>query len=214
MVYSLEKYILSSVNGGLIETVPSYSGLMVYYNPFEVSFEQLSSTIESFISGDQHPVTGNHRKVTIIPAFYGKEYGPDLETIASAKGLTGQEVIDIHSSVDYRIYMLGFTPGFPYLGGMDERIAYPRRSEPRLKIGAGSVGIAGSQTGIYPVESPGGWQIIGRTPVRLFDPSGDKYFLLEPGDYLRFRPVSFEEYVAIHRTVTKGEYEPETSIIL
>ncbi|MEZ5010229.1 MAG: carboxyltransferase domain-containing protein [Bacteroidales bacterium] len=105
--------------------------------------------------GDQHPVTGNHRKVTIIPAFYGKEYGPDLETIASAKGLTGQEVIDIHSSVDYRIYMLGFTPDFPYLGGMDERIAYPRRSEPRLKIGAGSVGIAGSQTGIYPVESPG-----------------------------------------------------------
>jgi inhibitor of KinA len=131
-----------------------------------------------------------------LPVCYGGEFGPDLEEVAARCGLSAAEVMARHSTAEYRVYMLGFSPGFPYLGGLDPAIAAPRRETPRLRVPAGSVGIAGMQTGIYPQESPGGWQIIGRTPGRLFRPDRAEPCLLGPGDRLRFVPVGPEAFRA------------------
>lgn len=209
MVYSLEKRINQEEIKGIIETVPSYNGLMIYFNPLLLDSERLREIITSVSFDEPANSEKESSRTIIIPVFYGKEYGPDLEIVAGENNLSTKEVISIHSGTDYRIYMLGFTPGFPYLGGMDMRIATPRKKEPRLKIAAGSVGIAGEQTGIYPIESPGGWQIIGRTPLRLFNPGSDTPFLLSPGISLRFREIGIEEYNEIHMLVNKMEYLPE-----
>jgi KipI family sensor histidine kinase inhibitor len=145
--------------------------------------------------------------VTEIPVCYGGEYGPDLERIAAHAGLSTSEVIRIHSGRDYLIYMMGFLPGFCYLGGLDERIHTPRLSSPRLRIPAGSVGIGGSQTGIYPMDSPGGWQLMGMTPVKTYDPARETPILVEAGDYIRFVPVSEAEYFDIKAAVDAGTYQ-------
>jgi KipI family sensor histidine kinase inhibitor len=147
------------------------------------------------------------KKVYEIPVCYGGAYGPDIETIASHAGLSVEEVIRIHASRDYLIYMLGFLPGFCYLGGLDERIHTPRLSNPRIKISAGSVGIGGSQTGIYPLDSPGGWQLMGMTPVKTYDPSRDTPILVEAGDYIRFVPIDEAEFQRIKALVDRGEYQ-------
>jgi inhibitor of KinA len=132
-----------------------------------------------------------------IPVCYGGEFGVDLQFVAEHNGMTADEVVAIHCGATYRVHMLGFAPGFPYLGGMSERIATPRRNTPRLKVAAGSVGIAGPQTGVYPLETPGGWQIIGRTPLALFRPAENPPTLLSPGDFVRFRPITSEEFTAL-----------------
>ena len=136
-----------------------------------------------------------------------QEYGPDLGNIAEHAGLSEKEVIEIHSSRDYLIYMLGFLPGFTYLGGLDERIHTPRLANPRIKINAGSVGIGGSQTGIYPLDSPGGWQLMGMTPVKTYDPDRETPILVEAGDYIRFVPIDEQEYKRIKEMVDNGTYE-------
>ena len=146
------------------------------------------------------------KKVFEIPVCYGGEFGPDLATIAEHAGLSEQEVIDIHTSTDYLIYMLGFLPGFTYLGGLDERIHTPRLANPRIRIPAGSVGIGGSQTGIYPMDSPGGWQLMGLTPVKTYDPDREVPILVEAGDYIRFVPVDRAEYDRIKTEVEQGTY--------
>lgn len=133
-------------------------------------------------------------RIVSIPVLYGGEVGPDLEYVAKHHGISPEEVIQIHSKNDYLVYMIGFAPGFPYLGGLDERIATPRKKTPRLQIAAGSVGIAGNQTGVYPLETPGGWQIIGRTPRKLFLPNQSPPTLLQSGDTIRFVPITPEEY--------------------
>ena len=136
-------------------------------------------------------------RIVEIPVLYGGEFGPDIEVVAQHNGLTVEEVIAIHAATDYPIYMIGFTPGFCYLGGLDRRIHAPRRKTPRTLLPGGSVGIAEAQTGMYPVDSPGGWQIIGRTPLRLFAPERENPFLYEAGDRIRFMPVTGEEYERI-----------------
>ena len=148
-------------------------------------------------------------RVVRVPVCYGGAHGPDLEFVAAHAGLTTDEVVALHSAVAYLVYMLGFTPGFAYLGGMTERIAAPRLDSPRTRIPAGSVGIAGAQTGIYPIESPGGWRLIGRTPLRLFDPRSERPFLLAAGDRARFVPVSGDAWRDVERAVQDGAYEPE-----
>jgi len=145
-----------------------------------------------------------------IPTLYGGEYGPDIGAVAQHNGISEAEVISIHSGADYLVYMMGFLPGFPYLGGMSERIATPRLQTPRPSIPAGSVAIAERQTGIYPVESPGGWRIIGRTPVRLFDPGREPPVGIEPGDYLRFVPVDESGYADVQSRTRAGTYTPVT----
>jgi KipI family sensor histidine kinase inhibitor len=140
-----------------------------------------------------------------VPVCYGGDLGPDLEEVARAVALPPEEVVARHAAPVYRVHLLGFTPGFPYLGGMDPRLSCPRLPTPRLRVVAGSVGIAGAQTGVYPVESPGGWRLVGRTPLALFDPSpgARRPFLLAPGDGLRFVPVDRARYDALAAEVRR-----------
>ena len=173
---------------GVLDIIPSYNELLICYDPLLVSFEDLLETVHAF-QNRLHAVTLPEGSLVKIPVSYGGDAGPDLAEVARINGLSEEEVIQIHGSVDYLVYMLGFTPGFCYLGGMDPRIAAPRKENPRLKVVAGSVGIAGGQTGIYPIDSPGGWQIIGRTSIRLYNPERNPVFAVKPGDRLRFLPV-------------------------
>ncbi|NHM33662.1 5-oxoprolinase subunit PxpB [Neobacillus terrae] len=178
---------------GMVEYVPAFTTVTVYYDPIQLSYKEASSELERIVSELETASELNPRTVE-IPVCYGGEFGSDLEFVAEHNGLTLDEVIQIHSGNEYLVYMIGFAPGFPYLGGMSERIQAPRRSSPRLTIPAGSVGIAGMQTGVYPIETPGGWQLIGRTPEALFRPKESTPSLLQSGDIVRFRPISREEY--------------------
>ncbi len=190
---------------GILEMVPTYRSLLIEYNPLEIQYGPLIDTLrntEKLLDSIRIP----DPVVYEIPTLYGGDHGPDLEFVAGNAGLTTEEVVAIHSSREYLIYMLGFTPGFPYLGGMDERIATPRLAAPRTRISGGSVGIAGSQTGIYPVDSPGGWQLIGKTPLKLYDAVSSNPILLSAGNYIRFVPVTEEHYQEIEAQVSKGAY--------
>jgi inhibitor of KinA len=185
---------------GVIESVPTYRSLLVLFDPLVLPRERLVPEVEALLAiPAAGEAAGAGGSAVELPVLYGGEFGPDLAFIARRNGLSTEDVIAIHSSSSYLVYMLGFTPGFPYLGGMSSRLATPRLSTPRGKVPAGSVGIAGSQTGVYPVESPGGWRLIGRTPLRLFDLEAAPPFLLAPGDVVRFRPVDEEEYWAYHQ---------------
>lgn len=190
---------------GIMELIPTYRSLLVLYEPLAWKYGDLILQLEK-IEANLGALKLPEPQVILLPVVYGGEYGPDLNFVSEHAKLTPEEVIKIHTGTDYLIYMLGFTPGFPYLGGMDERIATPRLQTPRTKIPAGSVGIAGSQTGVYPIESPGGWQIIGRTPVKLFDPAREKPVLLQAGNYVRFYQITPEEYQEIAQLVEKGQY--------
>ena len=191
---------------GIIGMVPTYRSLLVSYNPLKIKYNDLCQALREFEDNltdtDSEPA-----KVVEIPTIYGGEYGPDIEFVAEHNNISIDEVIEIHSSRNYLIYMLGFTPGFPYLGGMSEKIETPRLKTPRTKIPAGTVGIAGKQTGIYPIDSPGGWQLIGRTPVKLYDPFADPPVLLNSGDYLRFVPIDETEYKSILKQIEENKYE-------
>lgn len=193
---------------GLLEVIPAFASLLVLYDPHLLSYDTLRAYL---IERLEQPMTITEAQTRIwdIPLVYGGEFGPDLETVAQHAGLTSQEVIDRHAGRDYLVYMLGFLPGFPYLGGLDESIHTPRLANPRLAIPAGSVGIGGGQTGIYPVSSPGGWQLIGRTPVKTYDPNRTKPVLFEAGDSVRFRPISPDDYQTIEAAVRDGRYEPK-----
>lgn len=190
---------------GITEFVPSYRSVMVHYRPEELLYEELS---EALLSATKLADTMELPPATVveIPVLYNSETGPDLAFVAKHCGKSIEEVIRIHTSADYLIYMLGFTPGFPYLGGMSKEIAAPRLTSPRVKIPGGSVGIAGEQTGVYPIDSPGGWQLIGRTPVKLYDPARKTPILLEAGQYIRFVAVDAKEYEAISAAVKNGSY--------
>ncbi|WP_251422900.1 5-oxoprolinase subunit PxpB [Veillonella agrestimuris] len=191
---------------GIVELVPTYCALLIQYDPILHSYEDMCHIIkERSIIGDDMNSNGIVRIVE-IPTVYGGEYGPDLEFVASHSNLSIEEVIAIHSSTDYLVYMLGFIPGFTYLGGMDQRIATPRLSSPRTHIAAGSVGIAGNQTGIYPSESPGGWQIIGRTPLVMYDGNKEDPTLVRAGDYVRYVPISEDGF--LHMFNHLEQYEP------
>lgn len=190
---------------GIIEIIPTYRSISIIYNPIEIEYDELVNHLTELESSLGEGTKGEIRIVE-LPTVYGGEYGPDIEYVAKHNNLTVDEVIKIHTSRDYLLYMLGFTPGFGYLGGMSEKIATPRLQTPRTKIPAGSTGIAGSQTGIYPIDSPGGWQLIGRTPIKLYDPLAEPPVLLNAGDYIRFVPIDEEEYLRIEKLVKNKEY--------
>lgn len=191
---------------GIVETIPTYRSLSVVYRPEAIRFRELTGKLQE-VMGSMDRVEIPPPSVIQIPVLYGNEMGPDLETVASYNNKTVDEVIKIHTSGEYLIYMLGFIAGFPYLGGMSKEIATPRLKSPRVKIEGGSVGIAGEQTGIYPVASPGGWQLIGRTPLKLYDASREKPVLLEAGQYIKFCSVTEEEYREIEKQVENGTYQ-------
>ena len=191
---------------GVTDTIPAFCSLLINYDPRVISYEEIKTRMEALLKIEIK--AGEEKKrIFEIPVCYGGEFGPDIENIAKHAGLTQEEVIKIHTSRDYLIYMLGFLPGFTYLGGLDERIHTPRLANPRIKIAAGSVGIGGSQTGIYPMDSPGGWQLMGMTPVKTYDPEREIPILVEAGDYIRFVPISEERYYKIKELVDKGEYQ-------
>ncbi|NMH72138.1 5-oxoprolinase subunit PxpB [Bacillus sp. RO2] len=192
---------------GITELVPAYTTLTVFYRPDKISYKDLCNTLEDIKKVLQKKEVQSNATVYEIPVLYGGDVGPDLSEVASYNGLAEDEVVSIHSNQPYLIYMMGFVPGFPYLGGMPKEIAMPRRENPRAKIEAGSVGIAGEQTGVYPLETPGGWQIIGRTPVKLYDPEREEPILLSAGAYIRFVPVGQKEYDEIEEAVSCGEHK-------
>lgn len=187
-VHALAQRLEQAGVPGLGECVPGYASLLVHYDPQECVYGDLLARVKELFDTHGNVVDLQPGKVD-IPVVYGGDFGPDLGFVAEHTGLSEAEVIRLHSAGDYVVYMMGFMPGFPYLGGLDRRIAAPRLPTPRSRIPAGSVGIAGDATGVYPLESPGGWRIIGRTFLNLFDPHSNRPFLLNPGEIVRFVPV-------------------------
>jgi inhibitor of KinA len=175
--------------GGVRDIVPTYRSVAVYFDPLRTDYTRLCDVLSTHATEGSASVANDRNSpgaLVRIPVRYGGDNGPDLADVAVFAKLSEAEVIARHTGRVYRVFMMGFLPGFPYLGTVDPAIAAPRRATPRLRVPAGSVGIAGSQTGIYPAETPGGWQVIGRTPVKLFDVSRTDPFLLEPGDAVEF----------------------------
>jgi inhibitor of KinA len=185
-VLSLARSIEGTALRGVRDVVPAFASLAVHADVRQLDVADFERTLHELVArqGNEEPEGQSHD----IPVCYGGEYGPDLGDVAAVSGLDVQEVIRRHTAPAYRVYMLGFLPGFPYLGVVDSTIAVARRATPRPLVKAGSIGIAGQQTGIYPSDSPGGWQIIGRTPVRIFDSSREPRPRLRPGDRVRFHP--------------------------
>jgi len=188
---------------GVLELIPAYNELMLIYNPLVINYTKLVEKLKE-IEKNLNPDNLPPAKLIHIPVCYESEFAPDLEIVAEKNNLTKNEVIKLHSSIDYLVYMLGFTPGFCYLGGMDARIATPRKESPRKMVEAGSVGIAGNQTGIYPIDSPGGWQIIGKTPIKLFDSEREQPFLVEAGNYIKFDSITKKEFHQISDLIKSG----------
>ncbi|MEJ8803818.1 5-oxoprolinase subunit PxpB [Pontibacter sp. H249] len=199
-IQAVARYLDRHPIPGILEYVPAYTTLTVYYNPWLLSNKGKTDPYDKVISILQEVLTktreqkANGSRIVEIPVCYGGRYGPDLMEVASHNKLTPAKVIELHSKRVYLVHMIGFAPGFPYLGGLDKRLATPRKNEPRATIPAGSVGIAGTQTGVYPITTPGGWQLIGRTPLVLFDPQREQPSLLKAGDRVRFLPVSEEDF--------------------
>ncbi|MDR2258303.1 MAG: 5-oxoprolinase subunit PxpB [Treponema sp.] len=193
---------------GILDIVPTYRSILVNFDPLGISAGEIADIAAAAMNDFSAFPGAAGGEVIEIPVLYGGDKGPDMDFISAHTGLPPEEVIRLHSSVEYLIYMIGFTPGFPYLGGMPKEIATPRLQKPRALIPAGSVGIAAGQTGIYPVESPGGWQLLGRTPLKIFDCNREPPFLLAAGNYLKFVPVTEDEYAAIEKAEAAGTYRP------
>lgn len=193
---------------GVTELVPTYRSVTVHYRPEVIGYARLYEKLNTILGGltaAEIPPAGEIR----VPVLYGGEHGPDLVNVAKLHDMTPEQVIELHTAPTYLNYMLGFLPGFCYLGGLDPRIHTPRLTTPRVKIPAGSVGIAGSQTGIYPLDSPGGWQLIGQTPLRLYDPKREKAILVDAGMNMKFYPIDEAEYERIRRENYPEEYARE-----
>ena len=194
---------------GVVELVPTYRSLMLHYDPLLTRPDTLQQAILSLDVDDSGESAD--QRIVEIPTLYGGEYGPDIGFVAENAGMSESEVVEIHSGTDYLVYAMGFSPGFPYLGGLDPRLNTPRLTTPRTLIPGGSVGIAETQTGAYPVASPGGWQLIGRTPLRLFDPESDPPAVINAGDRVRFVPIPDEDaYAETERQVQDGIYSVVT----
>jgi inhibitor of KinA len=192
-VIALQHTIESNPFKGFIECVPAYGSLTVYFN------EQVSATtVRSWLSDLSAQVSNTslatEGKQISIPVCYDPSLGIDLPWVSSHLNLSLEEIISLHTSVVYRVYMIGFIPGFPYMGTLPEQLEVPRKQTPSMKIPAGSVAIAGKQTGIYPAEVPGGWQVIGRTPLRMFDPNKSPCSFLNAGDIVQFKPITLETF--------------------
>ncbi len=190
---------------GIEELVPSFRSVLVHYNPGVHSYGEMCSLINEILAEKISDVE-HKKRIVEVPVCYENGLGPDIEFVAEHAGMSVEEVIKLHSAEPYLIYMLGFQPGFPYLGGLDERLHTPRLATPRLKLEAGSVGIGGAQTGLYPMESPGGWQIIGLTPVRCYNPTAKEPIPYQAGDYIKFVPISYEEYQSLKEQDARDEY--------
>lgn len=191
---------LHGVAREITDVVAGFATVTVHYEPARVAtvggelpHAALTRTIAALLEGPA-PGVATRGPLVEIPVCYEGELAPDLEEVARHAGLSIGEVVELHAAAEYTVHMIGFVPGFPYLGGLDPRLATPRRAEPRTRVPAGSVGIGGAQTGVYPIASPGGWRLIGRTPLRLFDARREASSLLQVGDRVRFRAIARREF--------------------
>lgn len=191
-VISLQKKIESNSFEGFIECVPAYSSLTVYYN--NIDKKEVIDIVSAMNASSAIQHADDNNKIITIPVCY--ELGEDLEAVSSLLKIKKEEIIQLHSNHTFRVYMIGFTPGFPYMGILPKELELPRKKTPSLQVPAGSVAIAGNQTGIYPFTTPGGWHIIGRTPLKMFDKEKPPYSLLKAGDHIYFQPISLDEFKA------------------
>lgn len=208
-VQALRKRIERAPFPGFIETVPTYRSLAVCFDPLRAPDPDALERHLREMAEVPFEAGAQRGERILVPVCYEGDFAPDLGRVAEHTGLAPDEVIYRHSGVDCYCYMLGFTPGFSYLGGMDATLETPRLPEPREKIPAGSVGIAGKQTGIYPIDSPGGWNLIGRTPLRLFDPDRPVPIFLNAGMWVRFVPIPKEDFDRLERDAARPDWEPE-----
>jgi KipI family sensor histidine kinase inhibitor len=184
-IHALDARLRRVHPNGVIETVPAYATLLIHYDPLLLTFAELAAWLEAEIAKKEELAARKPRRIE-VPVQYGGEEGPDLASVASWHHVAPLEIVRLHTNREYTVFMMGFTPGFPYMGILVDNLATPRLSTPRTRVPAGSVGIAGAQTGIYPIDSPGGWQLLGRTSVQLFDLAAQEPFLFAPGDTVRF----------------------------
>lgn len=191
---------------GILELAPAYTTIGVFFEPSRVAatapdsiFDSLTEQIRRAVSQVKKSARKMEGRLVEIPVCYDPEFAVDLDAVAQRTGLSAKEIVDLHCKGDYRVNCVGFTPGFPFLSGLPAKLAVPRRSTPRKEIPAGSVAIAGKQTGVYPVKSPGGWNILGRSPLRFFDPAQDPPALLCAGDHVRFRAITRQEFIALQK---------------
>ena len=210
-VLRLGAIIGSSALDGVVETVPTFRSLTVYYDPLVTTRAKLQPAIAGLLEGEHRPQAS--ASLWRVPACYEGEFAPDLDDVACLTGLTRGDIVALHSSTRFHVYMLGFLPGFPYMGDLPEVLALPRRANPRTRVPAGSISIAMTLTAIYPYESPGGWHLIGATPVRLFDARQASPALFNPGDAISFEPIDPDRFAAIREAVEKDRYEVERSPI-
>lgn len=197
LVHNFENALMKEKIEGVIEAIPAYSSITVIYDPKVVNFNVLVKKLKSLWKKRKRLHVSSSNELIEVPVIYGGRYAPDLKFVAEYNKLSLEEVVKIHSSCEYVVYMVGFTPGFAYLGEMPLRIATPRLANPRKSVSKGSVGIGGNQTGIYSIESPGGWRIIGRTPLKLFDMQKEPPVLLKPGMKVKFIPIDEDKYKKI-----------------
>ena len=202
-VLALDAAVAQENHAAVVETVPTYRSLMVHYDPCLVSFAELATWLRRLVADlAVMPRIGERWRV---PVVYGGAFGEDLVAVAERHGLTPEQLVARHTAGEYRVYMIGFTPGFSYLGGLDARIATPRRSEPRLFTPPGSISIGGQQAAIQCLAAPSGWHLLGRTPVRTYHPGRDPMFLLRPGDQVSFQAIAAAEWDALDRAAEAGE---------
>ena len=192
---------------GVVETMPTFRSLTVLYDPLQTSRAALDPVLTALASQSEAAPTANGRRWR-LPVCYGGEFGADLADVASATGLSPDAVVQLHADTELSVYMIGFMPGFPFMGDLPSALDMPRRREPRLRVPAGSVAITGSLTAIYPWQSPGGWQLIGRCPVPLFDAAAATPSLLAPGDTVRFEAITAQRLAELEAAITAGKLGP------
>ena len=206
-VHRFSRLLRADLPCGVTEIVPTYCAVTIYFDPLCLSRQELEQKVRALtLAMDTPEAVRETARIIDIPVCYGGVLGPDMEYVMKYTGLPAAEIIRLHTEKPYLVYTLGFTPGFPYLGGLQEELFVPRQEKPRLRVPAGSVGIGGGQTGFYPSESPGEWWLIGRTPVKAFDPEENNPFLLTAGDFVRFFAVDMDTYFSIRREVAAHSY--------
>jgi len=208
-VLRLDAIIRADPSCGIVETVPTFRSLTVYYDPLLTSRAELQQAIGAL--ADRVDNRRSAARLWQVPVCYEGEFAPDLAEVARLTGLTPGEVVALHSGTRFHVYMLGFLPGFPYMGDLPPQLELPRRADPRLRVPAGSISIATSLTAIYPYESPGGWHLIGATPIRMFDPERPAPALFAPGDAVSFQPIDRAAFASIRRAVENRNYEAQSA---
>lgn len=207
-VLALDRAIRTASPRGVIETVPTFRSLLVHYDPLATTRAELQGALAGLLDRDTDSKA--EARLWRIPACYAGEFAPDLDEVARLTGYSAADIVSLHSGTQYHVYMLGFLPGFPYMGDLPAELALPRRADPRLRVPAGSISIATTLTAIYPYQSPGGWHLIGATPIRFFDPAREPPSLLAAGDAVRFEPIDADRFTAIRQAIESGVYAIES----